>query len=297
MKRFIPSTSDGHSSQWLALWLVCLVLSACAGERREPATPASDAAAATPAYRFETHRYDTSKLLPQAQVVIDNPWGDIRLRPHAEGFVRVDAGIQLIGENPPQPQFDTEESVNAFRFSVAVPGGRLQPRNNRVDLAVYLPAGLSLTLTSRDGTIEAKKTRNRILARSQSGRIVITNQGFIQAHSVDGVVQAQPMFPGWGEIRLSSEHGDAIAFIPEHNDLSIEVLKAASLHSEFTLEGALPGPLKLIRGHGADQVTISSGAAVQIYKTLFDPRVGAISPPQSGPTALASNSLPVMTER
>lgn len=237
-----------------------------------PAPAPKAAAAKKRPVKFEVYKYETSKLLPNAVIEVDNPWGDIRLRSHRKPMVKVEGAVQRIGDDAPSPVFTPSESAEMFKFSVDVPEGILEPRSNRVDLVIYLPKDLLAKVKTKDGTIEAKKTIGTIEAETETGKIVITHHGKVTATSQDGPIQVQPMYSGWGEIKVKTGKGGATAFLPDGDNFKIDVQGATEINSEFEMEGELPGPLKLRRGLESDTISIEVAGPVKVLKTVIPSR-------------------------
>lgn len=229
---------------------------------------AGSTAAAKRPVKFDIHKYESSKLVPEAQITVTNLWGDVRLRTHRDPNVKVEGALQRIGEDAPEPAFKPVENEKTFEFTVDIPDGVYEPRSNRVDLVVYVPGKSNVKIMTRDGSIEAKKTIMNLDAQSESGNITITNHGSVNAKSVKGKVQVQPMYAGWGEINIDAGEAGAIAFLPDGDNFSLEVNGATELNTEFELEGELPGPLKMQRGLGNDKYRIQAAGPVKVFKAV-----------------------------
>jgi len=209
------------------------------------------------------------KLRPDATIRIENPWGDIRVRSNHRAGIDVAATIQRIGaQPPPQPQLAIDEHRDRFRLAVRFDGARRAPRTGRVDLVVYAPAGHPLTLNTRDGTIQVKKTANAVRARSRSGRILVINDGPIDARSRSGDVHVRPILPGWGRVRAESGSGRIKAFLPNSGDLDVTVKATEIAFSDFRLRPAGEDRHTLHRGRGADAVRIRTGGAAELIRVM-----------------------------
>lgn len=217
----------------------------------------------------------TVKLYPSAEVRIDNPWGDIRVRQHDQpGLVIVDAAIQRIGaEPPPNPDLRVSETREEFRLEVDFPGARLEPRTGRVDLVVYVPGGMPLRLRTRGGLIEAKKTANPIAAQSDSGNIHVINTGAISARTESGKIRARPTRPGWEEMDLASVSGAITAFLPGAEPLSLTASGSPSIHSDWPLEtdGSSHSLTRSPGAVGADRVHIRTSGMIELYEVIVPP--------------------------
>jgi len=226
---------------------------------------------------FSVRDYHSNKIDAGAIVRIENRWGDIRVRKtDRRGVVEITMASQRIGPDwPGQPEIRMDQSRTEFSATTVFPGARVtnDERNARIDLMVMVPAGHAMDFMTHDGAIKAKKTSGSIVARSDSGSITIINDGPIRASSDSGRLQVRPMYPGWGELTLSSSTGKVIAFLPDPTNLDISIGPVASVDSAWALNQSASG--YRLEAHPAsgevDQVIVKSAASVELYRASVDP--------------------------
>ena len=238
---------------FMKLILSCLfgscVLAACTlpepistAPTRSPAKAEASEVSRSEAVDFRVRDYHSEKLDAGATVRVENPWGDIRVRKSdRRGVVEITMASQRIGPDwPEQPEIRMTQSRTAFFASTIFPGGRVtnDGRNARIDLMVMVPAGHAMDFVTRDGAIKAKKTSGSVAARSDSGSITIINDGPIRASSESGRLQVRPMYPGWGELTLSSSTGKVVAFLPDLANLDIAIGPVEDVDSAWPIESA-----------------------------------------------------------
>lgn len=244
---------------------------------RSPAKAEASEVSRSEAVDFRVRDYHSEKLEAGATVRIENPWGDIRVRKSdRRGVVEITMASQRIGPDwPGQPEIRLTQSPTAFSATTIFPGGRVtnDGRNARIDLMVMVPAGHVMDFVTRDGGIKAKKTSGSVAARSDSGSITIINDGPIRASSESGRLQVRPMYPGWGELLLSSSTGKVVAFLPDIANLDIAIGPVEDVDSAWGLNQRASGyRLEALSGSGTvDRVIVNSAASVELYRASVDP--------------------------
>lgn len=224
---------------------------------------------------YVQHLTGTTKLAPGSDIRIVNHWGDIRVRSAPGGDpVMADAAVQRIGEPfPSKPRLAVSEDGRSFSLEVEYPGASLEPRTGRVDLAVFIPAGHAVFLETLDGTIETKRTRLDLTARSSSGEIRFINQGTADVETQSGRVVARPTEPGWGMVRLYSATGKVTAFLPAGAGLRVTARGTDEIVSDWPL--SYQGGAHLItlgaQNNDRDEVLITSGRAIELFEIVLAP--------------------------
>ena len=214
------------------------------------------------------------KLSPGAELAVTNDWGDVRVRQHEVGAAEVVAAIQRIGTDPPSPptvRSAPDGSARALR--VEFPGARIEPRRNgRVDLMVYLPAGVPLRVATRDGLIEAKKTANPLTLRSGSGDIIVINDARIDARSDTGRVHGRPVGPGFGRMRLQSA-GPVDAFVPVPSSFELLARGTDDVEGEWPMTRVEDGYRIDEAGSASDvdRIELVSSDRIRVYRSAVEP--------------------------
>lgn len=261
----------------LALAWLCMGLPACSaptvvGDAEGPDDPPLD---------FYTEHLETRTALAKgATVRIINRWGDIRVRAANGDRVSLDASIQRIGEPfPARPELRIAEQTVGFGLEVLYPGASLEPRTGRVDLVVYVPAGLKASLETLDGTIELKKTAVDLSARTVSGNVQFINQGNVVVVSQTGDILARPVEPGWGALELSSQSGEVTVYLPGGGEFEVIARGTDHIESDWPVMPGAGGYLIKFgnQGEKRDRVLITSGSAIRVREVLLRPDAPADS--------------------
>lgn len=263
-----------RSARHLALLILAGLLCACAhnGLHAPDSMGAADQAASERDFEFyEVSLNSKSPIKPSGGVRVHNPWGDIRVRNHAESTVKVDAAIQRIGTpRPTRPEIEVIDGDGHVSVEVRYPQASIEPRTGRVDLIVFVPRGSSLDVRTLDGYIEIRKTHNPVRAQSTSGQISLVNEGSASLTTDSGEIHLRPIRPGWGRLTAHSNNGLVAAFLPQSPNLSVEVTTANQVSAEFDLERS-GDSWKTESGDGRDRVEISSQGEIKLYKVFLSP--------------------------
>jgi len=217
----------------------------------------------------------TSKLSPAAEIHIVNHWGDIRVRSgDPSGGIVIDAAVQRIGEPfPARPELAVTENSDSFELVVRYPGASMEPRSGRVDLAVYVPDGLKVSLETLDGKVEAKKTAVDLKARTRSGDVLFINQGEADVETESGEIIARPTAPGWATLKLYSATGRIMAFLPVGPGLEVVARGTTDIRSHWPLVRDGEHHLLLLGGNhrDRDQALITSGRSIELLEVVLEP--------------------------
>ena len=210
-----------------------LMLAGCA------ATPPSGTpTAASDPVRIE--RSDKTSNIPRdvVRIAIDNPWGEINIRSRDEREVGIHAVIQELPPRFASAQFRSHREGTTLRIDVsmdgAVPGA--QPSQGRVDIAVYVPGDLALSLVTRDGRISAKRRRAAVEATSQSGELLISSRDRIDLHSGSGQIRAVAFGTDWvGRSEVSTDSGRIVLMVPTFGNIALDASTGGRLMNDFGL--------------------------------------------------------------
>ena len=256
---------------------MCMALPACSS----PTVAVDPEVPEDPPLDFYTEHLETRTAPGKGTTVrIANHWGDIRVRAANGDRVSLDAAIQRIGEPfPARPEFRFDEQTMGFGLEVLYPGASLKPRTGRVDLVVYVPARLMVSLETLDGTIELKKTAVDFSAVTDSGNVEFINQGNARVVSQAGDILARPVEPGWGLLELSSKSGEITAYLPGSGGVEVIARGTDRIESDWPVT---PGDgAHLIKfgdqGEKRDRVLITSGSAIRVREVLSRPDAAADS--------------------
>jgi len=172
------------------------------------------------------------------RIAIDNPWGEINIRSRDEREVGIHAVIQELPPRFAAARFRSHREGTTLHIDVsmegAVPGA--QPSQGRVDLAVYVPSNLALSLGTRDGRISAKRRRAAVEARSQSGELLISSRDRLDLHSATGQIRAVAFGTDWvGRSEISTDSGRIVLMVPTFGHIALDASTGGRLVNDFGL--------------------------------------------------------------
>ena len=107
------------------------------------------------------------------------------------------------------------------------PGGKAMRDSDtdkdRIDLEVYLPAGVRLVADTHVGEIRARDLSSPIEARTVVGDIEISTSVHASAESVNGDINASLGTADWkGTLAFATVNGDVVVRLPADADLSLD---------------------------------------------------------------------------
>lgn len=242
--RVIKSLSDGKSTRTvlkIALLGVIVTLTACAGrDLSDDRGNLTAVAAPSPPYTLE--RFREERKLPEGlqRLVLDNPFGDLQIRQTTAAALAIEGVEQRIGAEPRIARIEWHESSTETAVRVRYPGidpeAPADRRKGRVDLYVFVPAGVPIYLRSDFGEIVVRRIDNPIHARSRSGRITVAAQGPIDAESQDGELRIYPLsarMPGLNRLRSA---GGIVVDIHLQGPLQLDAAGALGVRADFSLD-------------------------------------------------------------
>ncbi|MGB0133440.1 hypothetical protein [Dokdonella sp.] len=222
-----------------AIIAACLCVHAVA---QSTPTGANDSTAA----QAQLTRVDTSATLAKNQpVVIDNPYGDVRLR--FGGYEHAVASHAVVQQPNGAAVIVLQPSVveGHYRIAPRLPEGVRITDDQRLDLVVFVAEGHSVTVRTEQGQIESRGIRADIDLQSTSGNIAIRGtQGSVQARTAgSGSVEASlGPAPAGSTQRLATRTGTIILAVDEKLDAELQMSTSAAFATEYSLQvEQLPG--------------------------------------------------------
>lgn len=233
----------------------------------------ADSSEAIPPYTLERFR-DEAKIIDGVTTLhFHNPYGEIQVRQTSANAVAWQGVEQRIGEKPRiakvLPFHEGDRQGIRIRYPGIDPDAPANLRLGRVDLYVFVPAGLLVDVQTDSAAIIVRRIKDDIRARSRSGMISISSRGSVDAVSESGEIRVFTM-QGLGEkpTRLKTG-GNIIVDVPLFDDIHLSAQSGGELHSEFPLDsrstdakGLTRGELR--RGSGAKQMSIQAGGDVHL---------------------------------
>jgi hypothetical protein len=185
-------------------------------------------------------RSDKEFDLPKGvtRVAIDNPWGEINIRGRDEREVGIHAVVQRLPPRFAPARFTSRREGSTLHIGVSMDGASAgaNPVQGRVDIAVYLPGDLALTLGTRDGRIAAKRRNAPVEATSQSGDLLVSSRDRLTLHSSSGQIRAVAIGGHWqGRSLISTDTGRIVLMVPTFGDIALDAQTGGRLGNDFGL--------------------------------------------------------------
>lgn len=230
-----------NGSRSAALCAAVLLLCACASQPDRVADAQAASATAPGADQLDQFvlRKDLSaRLAADVPVVIDNPYGDVRLR-----FGGYEHQIDLhVTEQQPDGAvaLDYHYGTDGERFLIQprLPAGVTLHAAQRTDLVVFVPLGHAIDVTTVRGLIEGRGVKADIRARSEAGAIQLRGtSGQIDAETAAGGIEVALEDPPAGAVqRLATHTGPVIVAVSETAGLEVDLATSAPFTTEFSLD-------------------------------------------------------------
>lgn len=193
-------------------------------------------AAAEPA--FAVTRSDLSNTIPAGQpILIDNPYGDVRLRfggyQHA---VDIHATLQQREGAAPialQPREDNGRHLIAPRL----PAGAVLAADQRIDLVVYVPEKHAVSVRTHGGLIEGRGVKSDLDLRSVDGGIILRGtEGSVQAETGGGAIEISlATAPPGARQRIATRTGNILIGVTDRLDAELEMATSGVFATEYSL--------------------------------------------------------------
>ncbi len=118
------------------------------------------------------------------RLVIHNAYGDVRLRQSETSEFIYHAVSQYTA--PHQARLDVVKKPGEIHFNLVYDSPPPEGAVNRIDLALIVPAGLTLDIRIENGTLSSKSLHNPITARSQGADIKLKSDRSVDLFSQNG---------------------------------------------------------------------------------------------------------------
>lgn len=213
--------------------VVCIVLSGCHNDHGSPSASGADV-------RIERTDKDFDLDPGIKRVAIDNPWGEINVKGRDEREIGVHAVIQHLPPKFANVAFKTHSEGDTFHIDVVVDGAATTTdraiAGARADIAVYLPTGLALKLSTRDSRIFATRRAGAIEATSDSGEIHASSLDRLTLKTKTGQIRAIAIGKDWqGPSEITTESGRIVLLVPTFGNVSLNADTGGALGTGFGL--------------------------------------------------------------
>jgi hypothetical protein len=175
------------------------------------------------------------------QVRVVNPWGSVTV--HAGEGERVDVSIvgQRHREDPRATEVTIEETPTGLavepRFADNLEVAELlEWQARRIDIGVFVPRGVTVSVTTTDGAIEVEDLEGPATLESAAGDITYRGFGSLRAKSDTGQVFAQLRRSDWEEpCDIETRTGDIRAELLEGAAARVEVETRGWITTDYSL--------------------------------------------------------------
>lgn len=217
---------------------IMATLVGCASTPMAPRDARAEDANVAPSHD-ELIRQDVSATLTAAQpVVVDNPYGDVRLR---FGGYKDELEIHAVAQKP-----DKASSIvlqpgsidGTYRIAPRLPPDTLIVEGQRLDLVVFVPLGHSVNVRTERGVIESRGIRAAIDLRSTSGNIAIRGtQGEVHAETGPGTIEASLLHAAPGSHqRIATSTGSIVLAVSDDLDARVQMSTSALFATEYSVQ-------------------------------------------------------------
>lgn len=179
---------------------IALVLGAASSAAPSPVpSPSPSAAAVSGIERLQWSRAVDGEE-PVTAIDIRNDFGDIRARGAGDRVLDVTMTVQRLDPSGQRLGFTVERRGGAIALVVAYPPGRVKDAvahpakdsYDRLDLVVFVPAGVALRAHTLRGRVEARGLKGDVDAFTEDGPIFVRTTGTTTARTVSGTITALP---------------------------------------------------------------------------------------------------------
>lgn len=253
--------------RFLRLLAMCSILLACAAPPQLATQPTVSEPVLQPKAAPEPARIHwTGAIAPGVQIVIDNPFGDVRLR---FGGYTHQVEMQAVAQVPDLAasfELVPKQSNELLTISPALPAGKLVAVGQRIDIVVFIPKDHPVKISTASGAIEVRGVKSDITLRSEAGNVQLRGvSGLIDAQTEQGSIEVAMDNPtAGGTQRLATSTGMIVASFSEQANAELRLATSGLIGTEFSVEvtqlrGSEPNKEGVIRlGNASARIEITS---------------------------------------
>ena len=214
-------------------------------------TVTASAGAEPSAEEWKIEKFDwTGPLADATQIVITNPYGDVRCRATDGSEVVIVANIQRHRGDPRRAAVDVvrasagQDTHERLAITVGYPpeaqGESVTPEmaKRRVDVTVLVPHAARLAIETTTGLIEAKGASSHVRAETRIGDVVVKTSGSVFASSQHGAITVTFSSTSWDEdaTSLKTLTGDISVWLTPEASVTVEAETRGELSTDYSIE-------------------------------------------------------------
>lgn len=182
----------------------------------------------------------TGAVAADATVRVRNPYGDVRARFGGwSDQVEVLANLQHLHPSGAKLEVHFEPSADGLGVTLGYPKGVSTEADDRsrADLAVLIPHGIDLEVTTEEGSVDCKGLHGNVRVTTQTGDITVRKlEGAVQAQSDRGsiLLVLEPQVTTAAQV-VQTRTGDISVHLPASADLTVETATSGAITTDFSI--------------------------------------------------------------
>jgi hypothetical protein len=251
----------------LAALILAFGLHPAAAQEPSPAPSASPAARELTLDRLQWGK-EVDGPEPITALEVRNDFGDIRARGADDRRLEASMVVQRLDAQDQKVGFTVERRGGVVALVVAYPPGRVRDADahpakdsyDRLDLVVFVPAGVTLRAHTLRGRVEARGLKSDVEAATLDGPIFVRTTGGVQARTGSGEITALLAAGAIGAkgppLLLQSDSGPITVTLPPRGDPDLRVATGGEVASRMRLQRAAHG--------GRTEATLGGGRGARL---------------------------------
>jgi hypothetical protein len=231
-----------------------------------------------------------SRAVPSTtSLTLENLWGDVRLRAGEGDRIVVTAIVQKHREDPRGVDFGISEGADGtlrltVDFAAEPDGVKIRPEwsPRRVDLGIFVPAKLSVSIHGDDDLVELWGLEGAAIVETKGGEVKFRGQGELRATTDSGAILAQFRDTNWDHpSRLTTSTGSVRAELLEGAAVDVTIETRGPITSDFSTS------IQRQAGHNLKSGLVkigSGGPDLEIKSFNGSVRLQAVIVPESSPS-------------
>jgi hypothetical protein len=227
---------------------------------------------------------------PVTSIEVRNDFGDIRARAAGDRRLEATMVVQRLDPAGDKVGFTVERRGGTVALVVAYPPGRVRDTDphpakdsyDRLDLVVFVPAGVTLRAHSLRGRVEARGLKSDVEAATLDGPILVRTSGTVQARTGSGeitaLLDAGQLGTAGAPLLFQSDSGPIEVTLPPQGEAELRVLTEGEIASRLNLHRS--------RREGRTEATLGPRKPARLV--LVSSRTGKVTVERDEPALLQS---------